>query len=92
MTKYDTGDRKKVTFVNELNILDSLDKSYNAFSDDHLYITTAGELAVLDFDKNNNEYFKKLNSFDDYIQWTEKEKQKIDKSLYVENVNIMVGV
>ena len=40
MTKYDTGDRiKDFTFTNELNILDSLDKSYNAYSDDHLYIT-----------------------------------------------------
>ena len=39
MTKYDTGDRiKDFTFTNELNILDSLDKSYNAYSDS-LYIT-----------------------------------------------------
>ena len=81
MKTYDTGERiKDFTFTNELNILDSLDKSYNAYSDDHLYITPAGELAVLDFDKNNNEYFRKVENFDEYIKWTEEEKQKIDKS------------
>ena len=58
MTRYDNQNLiNDFTFTNELNILDSLDKSYNAYSDDHLYITPAGELAVLDFDKNNNEYF-----------------------------------
>ncbi len=81
MSKYDDETRiKDFTFTNEVNILDSLDKLYNAYSDDHLYITPAGELAVLDFDKNNNEYFRKVDNFEDYIKWTEEEKKKIDKS------------
>ena len=70
------GHCKRVTFVNEENVLRSLAKDYNAFSDDHLYITPNGKFAVLDFDKDNREYFKELNSFEEYLQWTEKEKKE----------------
>lgn len=61
--------------VNEWWIEDALDGIRNSYSDDHVYIAPGG-LAVLEFDLNQNEYFKTLGSFEDYIQWTHEEKQK----------------
>ena len=63
-------------FVNEKKIISSLNKEYNAYSDDHLYITPNGKFAVLEFDKNNREYFLELNSFKEYEDWCIKEKEK----------------
>ena len=63
-------------FINEDNIKDSLNSSYNAYSDDHLYITPNGKFAVLDFDKDDNEYFLELDSFADYEVWCQKEKEQ----------------
>lgn len=63
-------------FINELNIKDSLNSNYNAYSDDHLYITPNGKFAVLDFDKDDNEYFLELDSFADYEVWCQKEKEQ----------------
>ncbi len=68
---------KKFEFINEYHIQDSLDKIYNSFSDDHVYITPNGKFAVLEFDLNDNEYFLELDSFDDYITWAEKEKKSL---------------
>ena len=65
---------KKFEFINEYNIQDCIDKKSNSFSDDHIYITPNGKFAVLEFDLNDNEYFLELDSFEDYIKWTEKEK------------------
>ncbi len=65
---------KKFHFENAARIEDSLSGQYNAFSDDHVYITPNGRFGVLEFDKNDHEYFLELDSYDDYIKWTEKEK------------------
>jgi hypothetical protein len=51
-----------------------LEKTYNSFSDDHVYITPSGNFSVLEFDLNDNEYFLELDSFDKYLYWAEKEK------------------
>ena len=67
--------QKNFDFINEYHIQDSLDKTYNSFSDDHIYITPTGKLAVLEFDLNDKEYFLELDSIDDYVKWTEKEKK-----------------
>ena len=40
-------------FVNKKKVIASLNKEYNAFSDDHLYITPNGKFAVLEFDKDD---------------------------------------
>lgn len=66
---------KNFEFVNEYYIQDVLDQTRNAFSDDHIYITPSGKFAVLEFDLNDNEYFLELDSWEDYVRWTEKEKQ-----------------
>ena len=65
---------KNFHFENEWRIKDSLDGEYNAFSDDHVYINPNGNFSVLEFDSNDNEYFLELNSWNDYIRWTHKEK------------------
>jgi sulfatase maturation enzyme AslB (radical SAM superfamily) len=68
---------KKFDFTNEQKILSSLDKSYNAWSNDHLYITPSGKFAVLEFDSNDNEFFLHLDNYDDYLVWADKEKSKV---------------
>ena len=66
---------KKFQFINEDNIQTSLNKEYNAFSDNHIYITPNGKYGVLEFDKNDKEYFLELDTWNDYIEWTKKEKE-----------------
>ena len=67
---------KNFHFENEWRIIDSLKGEYNAFSDDHVYINPNGNYSVLEFDSNDNEYFLELNTFNEYLQWTQKEKQQ----------------
>lgn len=65
---------KNFQFVNQDKIYASINKEYNAFSDDHIYITPNGKYGVLEFDKNDKEYFLELDTWRDYIAWTQKEK------------------
>jgi len=67
---------KKFEFVNESRIQDSLNKTYNAFSSDHVYITPNGKFAVLDFDLNDKELFTELDTFEQYLDWAENEKNR----------------
>ncbi len=67
---------KKFKFVNEENILKTLDGSRNAFSNDHVYITPHGKFAVLEFDINDREYFKSLDSYEEYLSWARDEPIK----------------
>ena len=60
-------------FTNQIRIEQCLDKEYNAFSNDHVYITPNSKFAVLEFDKDHNEYFLELDSFDDYLTWAANE-------------------
>lgn len=64
-------------FVNKQHITDSYFGYYNAFSDDHVYITPSGNFGVLEFDEHDNEFFLELDSYDDYIEWTKKEKLEL---------------
>lgn len=67
---------KNFQFVNQDNIVLSLNGKKNAFSNDHVYITPTGHFAVLEFDLNDREYFKELSSVQEYIQWAEQEPDK----------------
>jgi hypothetical protein len=69
--------QKRFEFINEYHIQDSLDQSYNSFSDDHVYITPTGSFAVLEFDLNDKEYFLDLDTFKDYLAWADTEKTKL---------------
>lgn len=66
---------KRFQFINEQDITRTLSGTRSSFSDDHVYITPSGRFAVLEFDLNDNEYFKHLDSFEDYVQWQLKEKE-----------------
>lgn len=64
---------KNFDFQNIHNIYRSIDKEYNAFSNDHVYITPSGKFGVLEFDKNDKEYFKEYESYHQYKQWAKDE-------------------
>jgi len=67
---------KNWQFINQDKIEECLDGSYNAFSDDHVYITPSGRFAVLDFDVLGNEKFTELSSFAEYRDWADREKDR----------------
>jgi sulfatase maturation enzyme AslB (radical SAM superfamily) len=67
---------KKFQFINEDNIKKSINRTKNAFSNDHVYITPQGDFAVLEFDLNDKEYFKHLKSIDEYFKWADEEPIK----------------
>jgi CRISPR/Cas system-associated exonuclease Cas4 (RecB family) len=66
---------KKFEFVNEDRIITSLKKEYNAFSSDHVYITPNGKFSVLEFDSEDREYFLELDTFEEYLEWADKEPE-----------------
>lgn len=70
----DSPIEKNWQFINQDKIEDCLDGKYNAFSDDHVYITPSGNFGVLDFDLLGNEYFTELKTFDEYKKWAQREK------------------
>lgn len=67
---------KNWQFINQDKIEECLDGSYNAFSDDHVYVTPSGRFAVLDFDVLGNEKFTELSSFAEYRDWADREKDR----------------
>lgn len=67
---------KNWQFINQDKIEECLDGNYNAFSDDHVYITPSGRFAVLDFDVLGNEKFTELSSFSEYRDWADREKDR----------------
>lgn len=69
--------KKQFEFQNLKNIIQSYFGQYNAFSDDHIYITPNGNFAVLEFDDFDREYFLELDDFDEYIDWTRAEKDAL---------------
>lgn len=73
---------KKFNFMNEHLLEDVLFKEKNSFSDDHIYITPDGDFAVLEFDLNDNEYFLKCETFEDYLTWCDAEKQKVSRNKF----------
>jgi len=68
--------KKNFDFVNEGRIISSLKQEYNAFSNDHVYITPNGKFGVLEFDLNDNEYFLELDTFEEYLEWAKQEPTK----------------
>jgi len=74
--------KKNFKFINEEKIIESIKGSYNAFSDDHIYITPTEKFAVLEFDDHDNEYFLELESIDEYIRWSKGEKKKVHSGDY----------
>lgn len=73
---------KQFTLVNEELLQEVILGTRNAFSNDHLYITPTGDLAVLEFDLNDREYFMALKSFDEYIEWAAIERNRVFANSY----------
>jgi sulfatase maturation enzyme AslB (radical SAM superfamily) len=68
------------SFINAQRIKDSLDGSYTAYSDSHVYITPAGKYSVLEFDESGNEFFLELDTFKEYLDWTEVERKRVGEN------------
>jgi len=73
---FNNGLKRNFQFENELQIVDSINRTNNSLSDDHIYITPNGEFAVLEFDDNDKEFFLHLDNMKDYIEWTKKEAKR----------------
>jgi sulfatase maturation enzyme AslB (radical SAM superfamily) len=73
---------KQFEFVNEAKIRESLNKTYNAFSDDHVYITPTGKYGVLEFDLNDNEFFKEMDTIEQYKDWVSVERARVENNQY----------
>lgn len=67
---------KRFQFVNEDHIRMSLSKEYNAFSNDHVYITPNGKFGVLEFDKDDKEFFLEMDTYKEYKEWADQEPTK----------------
>lgn len=68
---------RNFTFENEWQLEDVISGERNAFSDDHVYITPTGDLAVLEFDSQDREYFKVVDGISGYLEWCEQEKARV---------------
>lgn len=69
-------------FVNRKLLDQSINKQYNAYSDNHLYIAPDGEFYVLDFDINDREYFKHIKDLASYSKWVNDEKQQVTNNKF----------
>lgn len=74
--------QKNFSFTNEQLIEHSISGERNSFSDDHIYITPSGKYGVLEFDLNDNEFFLEYDTFDDYLNWCEREKKRVLKNKF----------
>ena len=67
--------RVNFNFQNIDNIYDSIEGKYDAFSNDHVYITPRGKFGVLEFDKYDREYFKEYDTYHEYQTWAREEPE-----------------
>lgn len=79
----------KFEFMNLTKIKDAFDKKYSSWSDDHLYLTPHGRFAVLEFNEQYEEYFLELNHFEDYLNWSNKEKKTIVENKFCQSCNYL---
>jgi hypothetical protein len=68
--------------VNKQLLKNSVNKTYNAYSDSHLYIGPDGEFYVLDFDSNDREYFKLMHNLNEYKKWVADEQAMVENNKY----------
>ena len=74
--KFDEANTEKnFNFQNIDNIYNSIEGKYDAFSNDHVYITPRGKFGVLEFDKYDREYFKEYDTYHEYLTWAREEPE-----------------
>lgn len=78
---------KNFEFLNEVALKMAHYGDANPYSDDHVYITPNGKFGVLEFDKNDNEYFLELDSFSKYLDWTLLEKSRVLSNAFCGSCN-----
>ncbi|MBX3041797.1 MAG: radical SAM protein [Bdellovibrionaceae bacterium] len=78
-------------FVNAEKISRSLAGKYNAFSNDHLYITPQGHFAVLDFDSQDREYFRVIQDLTEFQKWCIEEEKKIRANPFCSRCDFLGG-
>ena len=76
---------KKFSLTNEFLLQSVISKERNSFSDDHVYITPSGKYGVLEFDLNDNEFFLEYETLDEYFEWCNKEKKRVEKNKFCSN-------
>jgi MoaA/NifB/PqqE/SkfB family radical SAM enzyme len=78
---------KKFQLTNSYLLDTVIDGSRNSFSDDHVYITPTGNYSVLEFDLNENEFFKEYKTFKEYLEWCNLEKLRVSKNKFCSSCN-----
>lgn len=73
---------KKFLFVNDDQILKSLNGTRVAFSKDHLYITPNAKFAVLEFDEFDREFFLELDNLSQYEEWKSIEVRRVHENKF----------
>ncbi|QTH80259.1 radical SAM protein [Pseudomonas phage pPa_SNUABM_DT01] len=68
---------RKFYFENETQVKEAVEGKRNAFSDDHIYITPSGDFAVLEFDKDDREYFLTVDGVQGYLDWCGFERDRV---------------
>ena len=73
--------KRKFYFENRTLVKEAAeDKERNAYSDNHVYITPTGAFAVLEFDKDDNEFFLEVDGVEGYREWCAIEKERVQKN------------
>ncbi len=84
---------KNFEFINEKLIKASLTRQglyyKSSFSDSHVYLTPKGKFGTLEFDEKDNEYFLEFDKFEEYLKWTEIEKNRVIKNPYCSKCNYL---
>ena len=69
--------------LQNINLLNKcISKEYIAYSENHLYIDPYGNYNVLDFDLNDNEYFRQIKDLNEYQRWCARERFMVEKNQY----------
>lgn len=76
---------KNFSFENENRLERSLSGEYDAFSDDHVYITPDGKWGVLEFDDEDHEFFLEFDRLYEYTEWAIKENQRVHANSFCKN-------
>jgi hypothetical protein len=73
-----SDDGRLKPFLSNIKYIEEvLSDARNAYSDNHIYITPSGRFGVLEFNDRDEEFFLELDTFSQYLKWSEEEKVKV---------------
>lgn len=73
---------KNFIFVNEQLLEKVIQGQGHSFSDDHIYITPRGDFAVLEFGKDDLEFFLPIGSIAAYVIWCRLERARVNANKF----------